>query len=54
MPSLRGRLIMLVRMVPVYGSGMQLNLFLGLVWEPHFPKGFLFSQGKLVYFSLGK
>jgi hypothetical protein len=29
-------------------------LALGLVWEPHFPNEFLFSQGKLVYFPLGK
>jgi hypothetical protein len=27
---------------------------IGLVWEPHYPKGFSFSQGKLVYFLLKK
>jgi hypothetical protein len=27
---------------------------LGLVWKPQFSKGFLFSQGKLVYFPLRK
>jgi hypothetical protein len=29
-------------------------LYLGLVWEPQFPKGFLFSQGKLVHFPMEK
>jgi hypothetical protein len=28
--------------------------YLGLVWEHRFSKGFQFSQGKLVHFSLGK
>jgi hypothetical protein len=30
------------------------EILLGLVWEPHFTKGFSFSQGKLVHFPLGK
>jgi hypothetical protein len=30
------------------------SILLGLVWKPHYSKGFPFSQGKIVHFPIGK